>query len=74
MSHGGGAPGRNRTDVAALIWRVLSPVYKAGALTNVSYRGADRLRSGPYSGAACEAERGHDQATVAHLAWVRGSS
>lgn len=34
-----GAPGRNRTDVAALIWRVLSPVYKAGALTNLSYRG-----------------------------------
>ena len=35
----GGAPGRNRTDVDALIWRVLSPGYKAGALTNVSSRG-----------------------------------
>ena len=35
-----GAPGRNRTDVYALIWRVLSPGYKAGALTNMSNRGA----------------------------------
>ena len=35
----GGAPGRNRTDVYALIWRVLSPGYKAGALTNMSNRG-----------------------------------
>ena len=36
---GGGAPGRNRTDVAALIWLVLSLAYKASALTNISYRG-----------------------------------
>ena len=46
----GGTPGRNRTDVAALIWRVLSPGYKAGALTNISYRGVSRLgRSRRYS-------------------------
>ncbi len=37
-----GTPGGNRTRVAALIWRVLSPVYKSGALTNVSYRGKYR--------------------------------